>query len=103
MLPIGTIRANRLTRASCGGPITVGLLRPEIILPASSRDWPPAQMDVVLTPESEHVRRRDSLVQWLALLNRAIFWFHPLAWWLECHISRLAEESCDAAAISGGQ
>src|SRR5689334_9091452 len=53
-LAIGTIRANRLTSASCVVPITVGLLRPRIILPASSRDWPPAQMDVVMTHESEH-------------------------------------------------
>src|SRR5262249_9229223 len=47
-------------------------------------------------------RRRDPLVQWIALLNRAVFWFHPLAWWLDRELSLLAEEACDAAVISKG-
>ena len=99
-LAIGTVRASRLK--SCVAPITVGILRPRIILPESSREWPQAQLDAVLAHEGEHVRRRDPLFQWIALLNRAIFWFHPLAWWLERKLSGLAEEACDAAVISRG-
>ena len=101
-LAIGTIRANRLTSASCVVPVTVGWLRPRVILPGSARDWPQAQLNAVLAHEGEHVRRRDPLFQWLALLNRAIFWFHPLAWWLERRLSGLAEEACDAAVIVRG-
>jgi uncharacterized protein (TIGR03435 family) len=101
-LAIGTIRANRLTSASCVVPVTVGLLHPRIILPEGSRDWPQAQLDAVLAHEGEHIRRRDPLFQWLALLSRAIFWFHPLAWWLERKLSGLAEEACDAAVIERG-
>ena len=101
-LVIGTIRANRLTNASCVVPVTVGLLHPRIILPKSSQRWPQAQMDAVLAHEGEHVRRRDPLFQWIALLNRAIFWFHPLAWWLERRLSGLAEEACDAAVLARG-
>ena len=101
-LAIGTIRANRLTSASCVVPVTVGLLHPRIILPKNSRDWPQAQLDAVLAHEGEHVRRRDPLFQWLALLNRALFWFHPMAWWLERRLSGLAEEACDAAVIARG-
>ena len=59
-------------------------------------------MDAVLAHEGEHVRRRDPLFQSLALLNRAIFWFHPLAWWLERRLSGLAEEACDAAVLARG-
>jgi bla regulator protein blaR1 len=101
-LAIGTIRANRLTSASCAVPVTVGLIRPRIILPKSSHEWSQAKLDAVMTHEREHVRRRDPLFQWIALLNRAIFWFHPLAWWLERRLSGLAEEACDAAVISRG-
>jgi bla regulator protein BlaR1 len=101
-LAVGTIRANRLTSASCVVPVTVGLLRPRVILPESSREWPQAQLDAVLAHEGEHVRRRDPLFQWLALLNRALFWFHPLGWWLERRLSGLAEEACDAAVIAQG-
>jgi uncharacterized protein (TIGR03435 family) len=101
-LAIGTIRARRLTSESCAAPVTVGLLRPRIILPASSSDWPREQLDAVLTHEQAHARRRDPLFQWLSLFNRAVFWFHPLAWWLERKLSALAEEACDAAVLERG-
>jgi len=101
-LAIGTLRATRLTSARCVVPVTVGFLHPRIILPERSREWPQAQLDAVLAHEGEHIRRRDPLFQWLALLNRAIFWFHPLAWWLERKLSGLAEEACDAAVIARG-
>jgi bla regulator protein blaR1 len=101
-LVIGTIGASRLTSPSCVVPVTVGLLHPRIILPERSREWPRAQLDAVLAHEGEHIRRRDPLFQWIALLNRAIFWFHPLAWWLERKLSGLAEEACDAAVLARG-
>ncbi len=36
----------------------------------------------------------------MARVNRSVFWFHPLAWWLERKLAALAEESCDDAAIA---
>jgi beta-lactamase regulating signal transducer with metallopeptidase domain len=95
-------RGGRLTSESCAAPITVGWLTPTVILPKCWEKWPKAQLDAVLTHEGEHARRRDPLVQWLALLNRAVFWFHPLAWWLERKLSALAEEACDAAVLARG-
>jgi beta-lactamase regulating signal transducer with metallopeptidase domain len=112
-LVIGTARARRLVRRAadsggrltsdaCAAPVTVGWLTPTIILPAGWQRWPQAQLDAVLAHEGEHARRRDPLVQSLALLNRAIFWFHPLAWWLERRLSALAEEACDDAVLARG-
>ncbi|MDR3703061.1 MAG: TIGR03435 family protein [Candidatus Sulfopaludibacter sp.] len=112
-LSIGAARAHALMRGArrqegrwtscaCVSPVTVGWLRPRVILPEGWREWPAAQLAAVLAHENEHARRRDPLMQFLALLNRAIFWFHPLAWWLERRLSGLAEEACDAAALAGG-
>jgi TonB family protein len=112
-LAMGTVRAYRITRDSvldegvrsshlCAAPITVGFVRPTVVLPNHWRRWSQAQLDAVLTHESEHARRRDSLIQWFALLNRAFFWFHPVAWWLERHLSALAEEACDNAVLARG-
>jgi hypothetical protein len=95
-------RDGRLTSARCAAPITVGWFRPVAILPERSHAWPPAQLDAVMTHEHEHARRRDPLVQWLALFNRAVFWFHPLAWWLERRLAALAEDTCDAAVLARG-
>jgi tetratricopeptide (TPR) repeat protein len=33
-----------------------------------------------------------------ARVNRAIFWLHPLAWWLERTVTMTAEQACDEAA-----
>src|SRR5262249_13927069 len=76
--------------------------RPRILLPESANGWPDARLAAVLAHEREHALRGDPLVQWLALLNRAIFWFHPLAWWLGHKLSGLAEESCDAPVLAQG-
>jgi uncharacterized protein (TIGR03435 family) len=55
-----------------------------------------------MSHESEHVVRRDPFFQCLAMLNRAVFWFHPLAWWLERQLSVLSEEACDMAVLEQG-
>jgi hypothetical protein len=88
--------------SECSCPLTLGWLRPVILLPTSWHTWPAAELDAVLAHERAHVRRRDPLVQWLAGLNRAIFWFHPLAWWLERKLAAVAEEACDAAVVASG-
>jgi hypothetical protein len=48
------------------------------------------------------VVRRDALTQRISLLYRAIFWFNPLAWWMNRHLAELAEQASDEAALSGG-
>jgi beta-lactamase regulating signal transducer with metallopeptidase domain len=99
----GAVEANgRLTHPRCVTPITVGIVAPVVILPADWASWDEAELSAVLAHEEEHVRRRDPLVAALTILNRAIFWFHPLAWWLQREIARLSEQACDALVISRG-
>ena len=83
-------------------PVTMGALRSIILLPASWREWDEAKLDAILAHEVSHVARRDGLTQRLSLLHRAIFWFSPLAWWLDRHLADLAEQASDEAALSGG-
>jgi beta-lactamase regulating signal transducer with metallopeptidase domain len=112
-LAIGTVHARRLYRSAvkragratsvrCATPISVGWWSPVLILPDGWEHWSSGHLDAVLTHEQEHLRRRDPLIRWFALLNRAIFWFHPLAWWLTRRLSTLAEEACDAAVLRAG-
>jgi hypothetical protein len=91
-----------LTSRSCSSPITVGWVHAVTILPEGWQNWEPAKLDAVRIHESEHARRHDSLVQWLALVNRAVFWFHPLSWWLERQLAALSEEACDIAVLERG-
>ncbi len=83
-------------------PVTVGPIKSTILLPPTWREWDDEKLDAILAHEMSHVARRDALTQCAALLHRAIFWFSPLAWWLNRHISELAEQASDEAALSGG-
>jgi hypothetical protein len=80
-------------------PLTIGVLSPTIVLPFGWRAWTADTLRAVLAHEQAHVVRRDPLVLLLARMNRAIFWFHPLAWWLVRAISTNAEHACDERAI----
>lgn len=79
-------------------PMTAGIVSPCVLLPIDWRDWPEDKLRAVLAHENAHIARRDALVALLACVNRAIFWFHPLAWWLERTLAVAAEHACDETA-----
>jgi bla regulator protein blaR1 len=83
-------------------PVTMGAFRPTIFLPTDWHNWDAAKLDAVLAHELSHVARRDPLNQRLSLLHRAIFWFSPLAWFLDRRLADLAEQASDEAALSCG-
>lgn len=80
-------------------PLTVGVISSRIILPLTWSAWDEDKLSAVLAHELAHVQRRDLLIALLARLNRCIFWFHPLAWWLERKLAVTAEHACDDAAV----
>ncbi len=79
-------------------PMTTGIVSPCVLLPVTWREWPEDKLQAVMAHENAHIARRDSLVALLARANRAIFWFHPLAWWLERTLAVTAEQACDETA-----
>jgi hypothetical protein len=88
--------------AALSVPATVGIRRPVILLPEDWRAWTQEKLEAVLAHEISHVARRDALTQLLSLLHRAVFWFSPLAWWLDHQLTELAEQASDEAALAGG-
>jgi beta-lactamase regulating signal transducer with metallopeptidase domain len=88
--------------SQCTVPLTVGFFRTRILLPLDSNGWSFEKLHAVLSHEEEHQRRRDPLIAWLALLNRCIYWFHPLAWCLCSRLAALAEQACDEEVLSKG-
>jgi hypothetical protein len=79
-------------------PMTVGAMRPVIVLPVAWRSWDADTRAAIIAHELAHLRRRDASVNLAAQFNRALFWFHPLAWWLERKLAVTAEHVCDEAA-----
>ena len=80
-------------------PLTVGILAPGIILPAGWRQWSDDKRRACLAHELAHITRHDPLIGFVAHVNRCIFWFHPLAWWLERTLALAAENAADDAAV----
>jgi uncharacterized protein (TIGR03435 family) len=80
-------------------PVTVGVLRPSVILPIGWRKWNANTKRAVLAHEFAHIRRRDTLTSSLTRFANCIYWFHPLAWWISRQVSDLAELSCDVAVL----
>ena len=81
-------------------PGSVGGLRAKILLPRAWRDWDAAKLGAVLAHERAHIQRYDWLTRLASRINICIFWFHPLAWWIDRELARLAEEACDDVAVS---
>ncbi len=80
-------------------PLTVGWIHPRILLPSHWRNWSPTELEAILLHENSHVRRWDSAIGLLAGVHRCVFWFHPLAWWIEQRLALLAEQACDEACV----
>jgi len=81
-------------------PGSVGGLRARILLPQAWRDWDAARLGAVLAHERAHIQRYDWLTHLASRLAICIFWFHPLAWWIDRELAQLAEEACDDVAVS---
>jgi beta-lactamase regulating signal transducer with metallopeptidase domain len=80
-------------------PVTIGVFAPKILLPSAWKLWPETKLRAVLAHELAHVRRRDPLIALLARLNLCLFWFHPVAWWLEKQLATTAEHACDDVGL----
>jgi outer membrane biosynthesis protein TonB len=77
-------------------PCNIGF---SIVLPSSFGTWEPARLKMVLAHERSHVVQADFYLQLLARFHTAIFWFSPVAWWLQQELSHLGEAISDHAAI----
>ena len=59
-------------------------------------------MEAVLLHETAHLTRRDPLWQVLTDLIRALFWFHPLVWFVVIRLRLEAESACDRHVLASG-
>jgi beta-lactamase regulating signal transducer with metallopeptidase domain len=99
-VPIPSLGSGIFESASFVVPGSVGGFRPRILLPRAWRDWDGLKLRAVLAHERAHIRRHDWLTRVASQVNVCVFWFHPLAWWIERELARLAEEACDDVALS---
>src|SRR6266545_4353838 len=84
-------------------PGVVGWRRPVLLLPAGiAEQLTPAQLEAVLAHELCHVRRRDNWFASIHMMVEAMFWFHPLVWWVGARLLEERERACDEEVLSLG-
>jgi uncharacterized protein (TIGR03435 family) len=81
-------------------PGVFGIRKPVLLLPEGITDrLTPPQLEAVLAHELCHVRRRDNLTATIHMLVEAIFWFHPLVWWIRERLVEERERACDEEVL----
>ncbi|HYR10730.1 MAG TPA: M56 family metallopeptidase, partial [Longimicrobium sp.] len=83
-------------------PLTWGIARPCVLLPAGTEAWPADRLEAVLTHELAHVRRRDCAWQLVAEAACALHWFNPLAWAAARRLRLESEHACDDQVLIAG-
>ncbi len=83
-------------------PGVFGIFRQVLLLPEGITDrLTPAQWNAILAHELCHVRRRDNLTAAIHMAVEAIFWFHPLVWWIGTRLVDERERACDEEVLLG--
>ncbi|MGC3979964.1 MAG: M56 family metallopeptidase [Steroidobacteraceae bacterium] len=84
-------------------PGVIGIVRPVLLLPEGiDQRLTPQQMSAVLAHERCHLAWRDNLSGALHMLVEALFWFHPLIWWIGKKLVDERERACDEHVIASG-
>ena len=84
-------------------PGVFGILRPVLMWPAGIEDrLSDEQIAAILAHEVAHVRRRDNLAALIHMLVEAVFWFHPLVWWIGARLVDERERACDEDVVRLG-
>lgn len=84
-------------------PGVFGIFRPVLLLPDGITErLSPAQLQAVLAHELSHVRRRDNMAAAIHLFVEALFWFHPLVWFIKVRLIEEQERACDEEVLRLG-
>ena len=84
-------------------PGLVGLWRPVLLIPETLFDHlDRPSIEALVAHEACHYRRRDNLTAAVHMLVEALFWFHPMVWWIGGRLVEERERACDEAVTGSG-
>lgn len=94
-LPIRTMSSATLLE-----PGVFGIIRPILLVPERIAErLLPDQFEAIVAHELCHLRCRDNLTAAIHMLAEAIFWFHPLLWWIGKRLVDERERACDEEVL----
>ncbi len=81
-------------------PGVFGIRKPVLLLPEGILDrLTPAQFQAIIAHELCHVQRRDNLAAAIHMVVEALYWFHPLVWWIQARLVEERERACDEEVL----
>ena len=84
-------------------PGIFGICHPVLLWPEGiSQHLGDEHLEAILRHEIWHVRRRDNLAATIHMLVEALFWFHPLVWWVGARLVEERERACDQEVLALG-
>ncbi len=84
-------------------PGIFGMARPVLVWPHGiSEHLDAPHLEAIIAHELWHVRRRDNLAAALHMIVEALFWFHPLVWWVGTRLIDERERACDEQVLESG-
>ena len=79
-------------------PMLIGMINPTIVLP--NMHFANDELDMILSHEMVHYRRKDLLVKLLLFIANAVHWFNPAVYALSRQLNATCELSCDEKVVS---
>ncbi len=83
-------------------PMTWGMVRPKIALPAEAETWIDPQFQSVVLHEDAHIRRKDWAVSVGFRFVTAVFWFNPMVWAMRALFEQDSERAADDWVLAQG-
>ena len=84
-------------------PGVFGVFRPVLLLPRGiTEHLSTTHLRAIIAHELCHIRRRDNLAAALHMAVEALFWFHPLVWWIGGRLVEERERACDEEVLRQG-
>ena len=95
-------RVEALEAAAGCMPVSFGVMKPCVLLPADAAAWSEERRRVVLLHEFAHVRRGDHAAQLIARLALSLYWWNPLAWMAWSEFLKTRERAADDMVLACG-
>jgi bla regulator protein blaR1 len=85
-------------------PGVFGIFQPILVMPKEiAEQLNDAELEAIVAHEVAHVCRRDNFFSALHMLIEALFWFHPIVWWLGAKLVQERESACDEEVLRLGK
>lgn len=84
-------------------PMTCGVFRPAVLMPAGASEWSRERLRIVLLHELAHIRRGDLATHLLARLALSLHWWNPLAWYAWRAFVKERERATDDLVLAAGE